>query len=266
MVKFTAVAASLVVAAGASASVFQWNWTRAQGAGPNGSISDAAGKFESIQASFDDSSKLFTWNATFSDQQTRAYTLAVNKGPNPKGRPGELALIYFDADLNPSVPTVSVFGYNGANAANSFSDGDGVAAGTQSPVKIHKNTAQAESASDWLKVATMQDVGSKRVFSLTIDASVINGFNNPFTSQYAPQGVTWTGVAFAQQLGLWFHTYKNITTHYDGTGTIDQWSASNTGYFDGSNFSALIVPMPSAAAMGLVGLAGVGYMKRRRLA
>ena len=264
MKKSLAIAASLTLAAGASASVWQWNWNKAQGAGAGGAISNAAGTFESIQASFNDVTKELVWNATFSDQTTRAYTLAINKGPNPKGKPGELALIYFDADLTPSTPKVSVFGYNGANAANSYVDGDGVAAGTQSPTKIFKGSAATESSSDWLKVATMQDIGSKRVFSLTIDASSINGFNNSFS---APYGVSWTGAAFAEKLGLWFHTYKSITTGYGSDGYLNNWNAGTTGYFDGSNFSTLlVVPMPSAVGMGLVGLAGVGYLKRRRLA
>jgi len=264
MMKTMAVATSLVLAAGASASTFQWNWTSAQGAGAGGAISNAAGTFESIQASYNDVTKELVWNATFADKVTRGYTLAINKGPNPKGKPGELALIYFDADLDASTPRVSVFGYNGANAANSYLDGDGVAGGTQSPSKIHKNAVAAQESNDWLKVATMQDVGTKRIFSLTIDASAINGFNNPFSNQY---GVAWTGAAFAEKLGLWFHTYKNLDTAYDSNGYLKTWTAGTTGYFDGSNFSTLlIVPVPSAVAMGLVGLAGVGYIKRRRLA
>jgi len=262
--KSLAIAASLTLAAGASATVFQWNWTSAQGAGAGGAISNAAGTFESIQASYNDVSKELVWNATFSDQQTRAYTLAINNGPNPKGKAGELALIYFDADLNPSTPRVSVFGYNGANAANSYLDGDGLVGGNQATVKVHKNATAAAEANDWLKVASMQDVGSKRIFSLTIDASVINGFVNPYSAQY---NVPWTGAAFAEKLGLWFHTYKNIDTGYDGNGYLNKWTANTTGYFDGSNFSTLLaVPMPSAVGMGLVGLAAVGYIKRRRLA
>jgi len=262
VIKGLGIAASLTLAAGASATVWQWNWNSGMGPGPGGAISNNAGTFESIQASYNDATKELVWNATFSDQQTRAYTLAINNGPNPKGKPGELALIYFDADLNPSTPRVSVFGYNGANAANSFVDGDGVVGGNQSPVKIQKNATAAAEANDWLKVASMQDVGSKRIFSLTIDASAINSFNNPFSAQY---GVPWTGAAFAEKLGLWFHTYKNIDTGYDGSGYLNKWSASNTGYFDGSNFSTLvIVPLPTAAAAGLAGLFGLAVTRRRR--
>ncbi len=262
ILKSLAVGASMALAAGASATVWNWNWHVSQGAGPGGAISNAAGTFESIQASYNDVSKELVWNATFSDQQTRAYTLAINNGPNPKGKPGELALIYFDADLNPSTPRVSVFGYNGANAANSYVDGDGVAGGTQSPAKIHKNATASAESNDWLKVASMQDSGGKRTFSLTIDATVINGFSNPFS---APYGVTWTGAAFAEKLGLWFHTYKNIDTSYDSNGYLKQWNASNTGYFDGSNFSTLtVIPLPTSVAMGLTGLFGLAGLRRRR--
>lgn len=258
MMKFVSAAATLAVAAAASASSWSWNWTSAQG---GGSISNVAGTFKAISASYDDVTKVFTWNTTFSDKVTTGFTLAVNDGPNPKGKPGELALIYFDATSSMSNPKVSVFGYNGANSYNSYVDGDGVVAGNQAP-KLVKAAGTQSQLLPWLLNANVVDSAAGRTFSLSIDATSINNYVNSYSAQY---GVAWTGIHFDDQVGLWQHTFKSLTTHYTGGGQLDNWSSGTQGYFDGSNFSTLLaIPLPTGAGMGLAGLLGVGIAIRRR--
>ena len=145
----TGIGALAVAASMASASEYQWNWTAAQGGGVN----NAAGVFESINASYNSDSQRFVWDVVFSNQVTRGYTLAINNGPNPKGHAGELALIHFDAtSLN--APKVTAYAYNGQNAINSWIDGNGAVAGNQTPDIIKSATDTS-----WINTASVSDSG-----------------------------------------------------------------------------------------------------------
>jgi hypothetical protein len=238
----------------ASATTYTWNYNVS---GAN----NAAGTFESIQASFDDASNRFTWNVIFSDRVTNGYTLAVSPGANPKGHPGELALIYFDGSTSFASPTVSVYNYNGQNLLNSFNDGDGTTPGAQAPDIIHSGTTPGASASDWLIGASISDIaGGKRQISLDIDATIINSHVPVY-----PGSSPWTGVEFAQKLGLWFHTFTGLNTSYDANGNLTSWGFSKQGWIDGANFdTTVLVPLPAPVLTGAIGLGMVGLIARRR--
>jgi hypothetical protein len=105
----------------------------------------------------------------------------------------------------------------------------------------------------------VQDLaGGKRAFNLTVDASVINAHTPAFASANG-----YDGIAFDNLIGMWFHQFNSLSTSY-ANGRITQWTA-NGGWMDGSNRqTTLLVPLPAGAWLGLAGLAGVGYVARKR--
>lgn len=99
-------------------------------------ISNNAGAWESVHAELTISTNRMVREVTFSNQITTGFTLAVNNGPNPKGHPGELALIYVDAE-NENDLRIAAYGYDGQNLQNSWQDGNGDVGGNPAPDKLH---------------------------------------------------------------------------------------------------------------------------------
>ena len=241
------------VATVANADVYQWDWS-ADVDGTSG-LNMNGGEFESIHAQFDSDTDRFLWQVTFANQITDGYTLAVNNGPNPKGHAGELALIYFDASGNNV--RVSGYAYNGLNSFTSYYDG-APQGGVQSPDMIFASNPLGNAS--LVLQASVQDVGSKRVMTLEMDASSINGH---MPASPGPEGPSeWTGVAFDEMLGLWMHPLKGMQTQYDQDGALTHLSYDRQGWFDGNNFETTVVPAPGAIA--LLGLGGVIAGRRRR--
>lgn len=249
-------AAVAMIAGAAHADVWVWDHAVTSADATNNS----AGVFSHIHAEFDTVANTFQWNATFSNQVTRGYTLAVSPGPNPKGHNAELSLIYFDASSLGS-PKVTAYAYNGANAFTSWQDGNGNVSGNQTPDLIH-----GINDTSWIQNASVVDVGGTRTFNLTIDASVIQNhlplYNNPSVDG------DWTGLAFGPALGLWMHTFTGLSASYTSGGALSGWGYSGGhGWFDGSNLSDLVlVPLPAPAMMGIAGLGVVGVVVRKRKA
>jgi hypothetical protein len=246
-----AVLALAALAGAAHADEFVWNWTPAQG----GFTNNAAGAFESISASFNTSNNRLVWNIVFSNQVTDGYTLALNNGPNPKGHAGELALIYFDYSTGSA--RLNAFAYNGVNSANSWQDGNGNAPGNQAADLIH-----GLSDTSWYSASVVDTADGKRRFNLSVDATTINNHNPLYPG---PGGASeWSGIGFGSSLGLWLHTYDSLSTNYFANGALCQWNRGAEGWFDGSNFPTVLVPLPSAAWAGMAGLAIAGLVVRRR--
>jgi hypothetical protein len=219
-------------------------------------VNNAGGVFETINASYNNTTQRFVWDVVFSNQVTRGYTLAVNTGPNPKGHAGELALIHFDA-TNLGTPKVTAYAYNGQNAINSWIDGNGAVAGNQTPDLI-------KSASDtsWINTASVTDAAGKRRFLLDVNVASINGH----TPLYPSGQNDWTGVQFSNMIGLWFHTFTGLYTTYGNQGQLCDWNYNQQGWFDASNIQTIIVPLPAGAWMGMAGLIGAGVIVRKRRA
>jgi hypothetical protein len=216
-------------------------------------VNNNAGTYESIRATFDTSSQRFVWQVVFSNQVTDGLTIAVNNGPMPSGQPDELAMVHFD--FSNGSPRVSVYRYNGTDANNSWRDGDGNVSGVQPVDVIHRATDTS-----W-RSASVVDAGGKRTFNLDFDASFINAFTPTI---FGTNGSSdWQGIGFDQGLGLWMHSYDNLSTSYNN-GALSQWNYGAWGLVEGTGYGTVLVPLPAAAWAGLGGLALAGLVARRR--
>jgi hypothetical protein len=248
---------------GAHATVYSWNFT--PGMPGSYAYSPGGGSIDRIDAVFDSAAKHLTWNVQFgpssagSPLETKGFWLVVNNGPNPKAHPGELAIIYFDASTvgqAGATPKMSVYGYNGANAANSFNDGNGDAPGTP-PGDLIKGVNDTSYILD----ASAADVnvpgtGLRRVMSFTIDASSIIAHAPLYPDATDP----WYGTGFDTSLGVWFHPVKTFSASYGASGGINSLLLGAQGYLDGEYFRT--VPTPGAVA--LLGVGGMVATRRRR--
>lgn len=252
-ITITALLGAAMLSSAANADIYSWDWS----ASVNGTsgLNMNGGQFQSIHAEYNNVSERFLWSVTFADQITDGYTLAVNDGPNPKGHAGELGLIYFDASNG--VPVVTVYAYNGVNSQNSYADGS-PAGGIQAPDMIlasdgvtnHSSIMQASVVDDMMT--------GTRTMTLELDATIIN---NHMPANPGPEGPSeWTGVQFAELLGLWMHPVTNLNADYDGEMALTQWSGTQ-GWFDGSNFTTSV---PTPGSVALLGLGGLVMSRRRR--
>lgn len=225
--------AALVAASGGAlaGNTYAWDWN---GTGAN----HRGGTLASLSTTYNETNNVFRWEATYSNQITEGFTLAINDGPNPKGIRGELSLLYFDAsgsDVN-----VSAYEYSGNNDSRSW----------QSPGVLLNKSGDA----NFIRTATSTDnANGTRTFVLEMDATAINAY---YTT------ADWEGVAFGEKIGLWFHSFKNLSTSYNSDGTLASWSGTD-GWLDLSNHNTTTIPMPAAGAMGLAGLGIVAGRRRR---
>lgn len=236
----------------AVASPMEWSFTTTPG-----NVNDAAGDFESISGSYNEATHRFTWSITFADTVTEGFTLAVNDGPNPKGHAGELALLYFSWDEDTDDVALSAYAYNGQNNQSSY-----LTAGGGAPDFI-QGTETTPNAPSWLLDASVVDANGKRTMSFEIDAGGIQGHDPLYPDANDP----WTGVAFDDHVGFWLHSFEGGSgASYDANGLLDGWSWGAHGWWDVNNVetAGVVVPLPPAAIAGLVGLAGVGVLRRRR--
>jgi len=237
--------------------MFEYNWNHGE---PGGGRSNAGGTWNSFNATYNSSTNTFSLDVTFSDAVTNALSFAISPGPNPKNHPGELAYFYMaDGTNQPEDVTLSAYGYNGKNT-NSYKDGNGYAGGNQSPDLI----ASSELDDSWIQSMSVTTEGGMRTFSLTIDASIINGHVPMYPSATEP----WTGVEFGESIGIWARAWDrsgaNGTTYEDGL--IKGWSYGKNGWFDAANLEATVIPLPPAFALGGFGLlsaCGLAALRRR---
>jgi hypothetical protein len=233
----------------AAADYHQWDFSR----GMPGSygINDAGGRIESIRTTFDPSSQDFSFSVNFSNSITQGFWLAISPGANPKGHAGELALMYFDARISGDA-RLTIYNYNGENGASSYRDGSPLS-GTQTPDRVL--TSLSPSFAPALSVA---ESSGGRSFSIAFNAAAVNGHNPLYP---AAGGNDWTGLAFGEQLGIWFHPVANLSSSYNNDGWLTNFGGTQ-GWIDGNGFTTTLVPAPGSLA--LVGLAGLCAARRRR--
>lgn len=226
--------ATLVCVSPVKAQIYEWTWDGTD------SYDSSGGTIEALSASFNSINNEFGWNVTFGpnahNQVTKGFTLALNNGPNPKGEK-DLALLYFDFS-NVLSPQVSAYEYSGINNLNSF---------LTEPV-IHTATDTS-----WINSYTVSENGLERTVNFLADASTIQGFNA------TPD---WTGVAFDEKIGIWFHPVVGLQTSYDGNGELTAFNFNKQGWLDLNDKPTDVIPEPGSAL--LIAAAGLLFQVRRR--
>lgn len=257
--KYSTVAALSVAALASSAAHADfWRYTYSN---------PSSAWYSSIKAEYDPGLKRFLWDFT-AGTSVNGFWLVLSPGPNPKGNAGELAILYLDAKTlgtNSTItPTLTVYGYNGVNGTNSYIDGSPLT-GTQTPDRIF--SSRNANAASVVNTLTATDNGTSRRFVVELNASLIQGWTPLYPNTTDP----WTGLAFGQQLGTWFHPTAGTTTAYGTTaGAADFNFLTSFGYasqasFDTANLTTQwVVPTPGAAA--LLGASGLIGFRRRRSA
>ncbi|MGP1347361.1 MAG: hypothetical protein ACTS3F_11930 [Phycisphaerales bacterium] len=240
------VVAAAVLAASGSAHAAIWQIEKTSGLGNNN-----AGQMIRIFAEHNTSTGILRWEVDFADTITDGFTLALNDGPNPKGHAGELGLIYFDA--TGATPEITAFAYNGQNSSNSYKDGNGQVSGNQIPDLI-LGKSQKDS---WVFNGSVVPLGAGQRFILEIQTDPIA----THTPLYPSGQDDWTGIGFAEKIGWWFHTYKGLSTSYNGD-LLTNWSFSGEGWSDTNNLTTTLVPGPGS--LTLAALAGLVAARRRR--
>lgn len=223
-IKSLLIFSALVLPMTASATLFSYEDTSAN----NGGMSDS---LTSLSTTYDSSSEVFTWDTTFNSTGVDGFWLVVNNGPNPKSSDvNELSIIYGDLINN----KWSAFVYNGLNNSNSYN----------SPgIFLDSGSLTSDSTS----------------FSLSLDASGINDWAilNP-----APNNTDYTGIAFDEKVGIWFHISRGSSFSYDGSGVLTDYSYSSQGWYDKSGLDATNIPEPASIALMTLGLFGMGFTRR----
>ena len=183
---------------------------------------------DGIETTYNSDSERFTWSTTLSEHSAvDGFWLVVNNGPNPKGSDvNELAIIYGDLERG----ILSTYVYNGRNSADSI---------------INPATL--------LQTDTLSSVNDK--FSFDISTSAINSWLSPDPD--------YTGIAFDENIGIWFHFSTGSNFIYNNAGDIVEYHYDQQGYYDVANKNATVsVSAPSLIA--LFGLAFAGLTLARR--
>ena len=223
--------------------------------------SAAGGAIDTINSSFRPSDNRFEWTVRFSDQISDGYTLVLSPGDMPQGTAGEFAAIYFDA-TDTNNPVVSIYGYNGLNNPSSFRDGS-EAPGNQTPDRILSTLVDPSFIVD-LSVA--DDGLGGRTMTLIMDATVVNTHSPAYPG---PPGTDWTGLAYGEEIGVWFHPFSSLTTEYHpeggqfpaATNYLSRWIGVS-GFYDAAGLTTTLVPAPGTAA--LIAMSGLIATRRRR--
>ena len=191
----------------------------------NGGLSD---RLDSITSTYDIDTENFTWDVTFNADPTDVdgFWLVVNGGGNPKtANVNELAIMYGDMATN----TLTTYVYNGANNSNSWSNPG-----------IYLQTDSFTTTSDSL--------------SLAIDATAINAW----------AGGDYTGISYADKIGIWFHISTGSNFSYGPGGELTSYGYASQGWYDTPSLSTTVVPEPALTALLGLGLISLGAAGRRR--
>ncbi|MEM1027182.1 MAG: PEP-CTERM sorting domain-containing protein [Planctomycetota bacterium] len=253
-------------------------------------ISGTDATIDEVFAQWDENTNYFTWSALYSATDAAdlptGFTLVVNDGPMPKGHLGELAVIYFEAEEqfegNLSAPsTVSAYAYNGGSSASAHRTSDFRDVQSQTPAPPDQIATSRDGSLNVIdtEFQEFEDAGRQHRFvRLVFDASSINShvpLQPSIDTMDNDAPLTWTGIQFAQMIGIWFHPFNNINPEYDANGFLEfgvagptvnegwQVVRNNYGFFDVDNLQAVKVPEPASAMLLLAGTAALGFRGRR---
>jgi MYXO-CTERM domain-containing protein len=237
--------AAIILAAGSSAAMATTTFIY-QGANPG--QNPAAGTLSNVKALYETGTDRFEFrfdSTANAGKNADGFWLAVSGGPNPKGHSGELALIYVDAINRKG----AIYAYNGENGDNSYLDGTS-RPGIQTPDFIRSLDASNISMN-------VTATGVRQLF-LSFDATTVQ--------QHLPLDPIdrarneWTGVAFGNRFGMWFHPVSGLNATFGADGRLTNWSYATQGWIDFADQPT--IPTPGAAAV--LGLAALTAGRRRR--
>jgi hypothetical protein len=223
-----------------AAATVAYSYTYTKGLGGY-ARSDLGGTVERINARFEPISKRLVFDVQLSGAAsgdpltTAGFWLVLDRGPNPKAHPGELAIFYFDAQTLGS-PLMTVYTYNGVDAGTSWSDGDPFALNDQ-PGDLIKGVYETS----YINAIVAEDITvsgqPRRHMMFDIDASDIVAH----VPQYLPVGGgAWFGTGFDLALGLWFHPVQSFAATYEANsggarGGLASLTTGAEGWLDGTN-------------------------------
>lgn len=224
---------------------------------------------ETISASFDETTDVFGWDAVYAADTAAelptGFTLVVNDGPMPKYHLGELAVLYFEAEDLTAAPVLTAYAYNGDRVATSHRTSNFRDLDRPNPAPPDRIDSSLNSAGFLLDARVQdftEDGREKRRMSVLLDATTINNHTpqqTPRVSGGSFRPLSWYGLGFAHQIGIWFHPFNNINPEYDDAGFLTfgfgddanagwQVLGDNFGAFDKNNLDAVARPIPEPAA------------------
>lgn len=234
--KIAAVAiAGAVISTPASATLFEFDIDNPSG-------SSAQGDITNFFTSYDDDAQALSVSFSVDNLLGDFAWLAVSPGPNPKGEEGELALLYFDLTGG----DIYAYGYSGQNNGNSW----------QNP---------GDFITSFSNVISTSVVGSVTTFSLTNLAVSAIQAHTP-TPDDTPGD--WTGVAFGEQLGIWFHIADAIGLTTANGKITNLHFGSGQSWYDTRDRTTTVTDVAEPSVLALLGLGAfaAGAARRRKRA
>ena len=95
-----------------------------------------------------------------------------------------------------------------------------------------------------------------RTLSFDINATRINNH----TPKYPSSGVTWDGIEFDKNVGIWFGALSGVHSSYGHDGYLSNFGFSHISWVDVSNQQAV----PEPATMAVLGLIAAARARKRK--
>ncbi|MEO0514631.1 MAG: PEP-CTERM sorting domain-containing protein [Planctomycetota bacterium] len=278
-------------------------------------ISGSSSVIQVVRTSFSEIDNSMSWFAQFEadslEELPTGFTLVVNDGPAPKTHLGELAVLYFEAEEKIASLADSAFAntfsgdtdsgltayaYNGGSSASAHRTSNFQDVQSATPDAPDQIASSRNNTLDYVGVINQYRLTNGkfiRVISVDFDATPILNHTplQPSLDFMDDRPLTWTGIGFAETIGIWFHPFNNINAEYieggdedgflkhgiggfaqhgigDPNSVQDGWQVvnNNYGFFDVDDLDATLKdgqPIPEPASALLL-LAGASVLARRR--